>query len=210
MNAKSEYGVELEKLLKKYQDKNESLAQKGFFLFENFIEKALLFIGINPSEVKNIEKKYSIKKENGIYWGKEAFKNEYPYYQHFDDLVCDIEWSHLDIYFSCETSQKNLPDIEHSPFLVEQLSISKKIIQKLEPKIIVVCNAHARDIIKSYYDWKYDFDEEIGTYRIKEINNVPIFFSGMLTGGRALDVGSRERLKWHIRFVKNKLCKIIT
>ncbi|GHU90697.1 hypothetical protein FACS189476_10990 [Spirochaetia bacterium] len=64
-------------------------------------------------------------------------------------------------------------------------------------------NAYASRIIQKKLNCQ--FDNIIGTYRIKEFNNIPIFFSGMFTGGHALDVGSRERLLWHIEFVKNQL-----
>jgi len=202
MNLKLIYGNRLAELLKKYSAKNEPLAKSGFFAFENLEEEAMLFVGINPSNVENIEK-YSIKKEDRIYWGSEEFKNEYPYYQHFDNLACEMKWSHLDLYFCLETKQKILEEMKDNKFLVEQINISKEIIQKLAPKIIVVCNAYVRCLMQEKFDC--EFDNEIGTYRIKECNNVPIFFSGMFTGQRALDVGSRERLKWHINFVKEKL-----
>ena len=202
MNLKLMYGDRLAELLKRYSAKNEPLARSGFLLFENLEENALLFIGINPSEVKNIEE-YSIKEENGIYWAKEAFKNEYPFYLPFDNLAYGMKWSHLDIYFSCKKSQKDLEEMDGNKFLAEQFNISKKIIQKLAPKIIVVGNAYASRLMQENFTCK--FDDKIGTYRIKEFNNIPIFFSGMFTGARALDVGSRDRLVWHINFVKEKL-----
>ncbi len=50
-------------------------------------------------------------------------------------------------------------------------------------------------------------DGDIGTYRIKEesvLNNVPVFFSCMLSGQHSLDLGSRERLVWHIKKIISK------
>lgn len=49
---------------------------------------------------------------------------------------------------------------------------------------------------------KSTFNSEIGTYEI-ELNNemVPIIFSGMLSGQRALDIGSLERLKWQSKMI---------
>ena len=45
-------------------------------------------------------------------------------------------------------------------------------------------------------DFDEDFNNEIGTYKIKiGEKETPIFFSGMLSGQRALDLGSLERLK---------------
>jgi hypothetical protein len=204
MNIKSMYGTKLTELLKNYQAKNELLAKNGFLVFEELKANAMLFLGINPSNVENIEKNYSVKKESGIYWAKEAFKNEYPYYKPFDNLANGMKWSHLDIYFSCEKKLENLKELENSDFLKEQFNISKIIIQKLAPKMIVVVNAYASHIIQEDKDFGCEFDDEIGTYRTRKYNNIPIFFSGMITGQRALDIFSRERLKWHIGFVQKK------
>jgi hypothetical protein len=203
MNIKAVYGKKIMELLEKYSIKMEPLSKNGFFLFENLEENAFLFIGINPSEVKEIEKKYNIKKENNIYWAKEEFKDEYPFYQHFNDLSCGIKWSHLDLYFTCIKSQKDLEKMDNNIFLKEQFDISIEIIKKLAPKIIVVGNAYASGLIQKHFTC--NFNNEIGTYIIKQFNNIPIFFSGMFTGQRALDKGSRERLKWHINFVRGKL-----
>jgi len=201
MNTKLIYGTKLVELREKYLAKNEPLAKNYFFLFNNFEENALLFIGINPSEVEGINK-YDVFYEDGIYWGGEKFKDEYPFYQHFNDLSCGMKWSHLDIYFSCKTEQKILEKLEDNEFLKEQFNISKEIIKKLSPRIIIVGNAYVSRLIQKTYTCK--FDDDIGTYRINDFNNVPIFFSGMFSGQRALDVGSRERLVWHINYVIRK------
>jgi len=57
-------------------------------------------------------------------------------------------------------------------------------------------------------DFGFEFDDEIGTYRIiknDKLKHTPVFFTSMLTGQRALDLGSYERLIWHILFVLKKL-----
>jgi hypothetical protein len=118
-------------------------------------------------------------------------------------LARGINWSHLYLYFSCKTEQNNIKKMEGNEFLNEQFAISKDIIQKLKPKLIVVCNAYASSLVRKNYNC--EFDEEIGTHRIRTFNNVPIFFSGMLTGPGPLDIGSRERLKWHIGFIIKKI-----
>jgi hypothetical protein len=203
MNLKSIYEAKLVEILKKYQNNNDPLAKNGFFMFENISENELLFIGINPSNIKDLVNKYSVVYENGIFWAKENFRNEYKYYQHFNDLANNKNWSYLDLFFTYEKNQKLIEKNINSRFFIEQFNISREIIEKISPKLIVVNNAFVRQYIKDYFECV--FDNNIGTYRIKEFNNIPIFFSGMLTGARALDVGSRERLKWHIDFVVNKL-----
>ena len=203
MNIKNIYKDKLNELLQKNKVKNDLFAKKGFFLFENIVENSLLYIGINPSDVKGLANNYGVKFENGIYWGEERFKNEYPFYQHFGDLANNMVWSHLDLFFTCEKTQKVIEENIDNNFLIEQFNISKEIIKNISPKIIVVGNAYASRFIQEKF--KCVFDKNIGTFRINEYNNIPIFFSGILTGGRALDVGSRDRLKWHIGFVKNNL-----
>ncbi len=72
------------------------------------------------------------------------------------------------------------------------------------PKIIVVDNTLARTFLGKdkvgevdiWLDYEFKFDEEIGTYLW---NNIPVFFTSMLTGQRALDNGSFERLKWQVK-----------
>ncbi len=62
--------------------------------------------------------------------------------------------------------------------------------------------------INIWLDYEFMFDDEIGTYRIKTKGNLfdtPVFFTSMLSGQRAMDNGSFERLQWHINFVLNKL-----
>ena len=64
-----------------------------------------------------------------------------------------------------------------------------------------------RDIIPWYRSMqRLEFDDTIGTYRIinnPDFKDTIVFFSGMLTGQRALDNGSFERLKWHLNKVKS-------
>jgi hypothetical protein len=104
---------------------------------------------------------------------------------------------------SIKFSKKELKD-----FAYKQLEITVDIMKSIDPKIIVVINAFARDIIKDHirsiqlkkYDEVYGIDTLI-------IAGKPYttFFSGMLSGQRALDKGSFERLKWHIKYVVDKL-----
>ena len=102
------------------------------------------------------------------------------------------------------------------------MEISKQIIEEAKPKIIVVNNSLARRFLgfdkgekneQVYYEWigfDFKFDDDIGTHRIinnEMLNGTPVFFTSMLTGQRALDNGSYERLIWHINYVKGRLIK---
>jgi hypothetical protein len=72
-----------------------------------------------------------------------------------------------------------------------------EVIEESQPRGIVVVNAQASVLYKS--NNHLAFDEHRGYYPQKLAGrNVPVFLSGMLTGQRALDRFSFERLRWHI------------
>jgi hypothetical protein len=93
-------------------------------------------------------------------------------------------------------------------------SILEKVIDEKKPRIFVVNNSLARDLLGKYHTKTpnkksnhfigYDFvwDEMLGTHTYK---NNPFFFTSMLTGQRALDNGSFQRLIWHINQVKKQI-----
>ena len=104
---------------------------------------------------------------------------------------------------------------DFADFIIEQLKISRKIISQSNPKIIVVSNTKARNYLKNesnkiFIGFEFEPDEDLGTDVIinnenSKLNGVPVFFTSMLTGQRALDNGSYERLIWHINYVLNKV-----
>jgi len=140
---------------------------------------------------------------------EEIAKNKYPYFKKFKEISKDIEmdWGHIDLFFIRETSQKDMKtkvlNKNETPneFGEAQLKISKKIIEKSKPKVIVVANALASRIFEKYYNTK--FNEETGhhTVELENNKNVPVFLASMLTGQRAMDNFSFKRLKWHIKTV---------
>ncbi len=186
----------------------------------SFSDKAFKRMKKNGSELIKKDLIYpNTEKEEWII--KQIIKDEkdgkkiHPYFKKFIEIAEETkqDWEHLDLFFFRETSQnktktsigykKNNKDIEMNDFGSKQLKLSLSIIEKIHPKIIVVCNALASEILQDKYKINPNLDEE-GFHKI-EINNkkTPILFSGMLTGQRALDNDSLERLKWHIRRVLN-------
>ena len=74
--------------------------------------------------------------------------------------------------------------------------------EKIEWKIK---NKISRDIFNKLA-FKMKFDDDYGTYVIDDndcsrLNGTPVFFSGMLSGQRALDMGSLQRLIYHVNYV---------
>ncbi|MEI6815734.1 MAG: hypothetical protein WCL14_03920 [Bacteroidota bacterium] len=166
---------------------------------------SILFIGINPS-YSDYKENERIKVFNICQQG-----NSHQYFGRMEEISenCKTKWSHLDLLYFRSKSQNDIYEIlrmkNGKDFLSEQLKISDKLIRLSKPKVIVVCNTLARDLFLKLENRKlqnlslnYEFidDDLLGTYRWK---NTPVFFSGMLSGLRALDNGSYKRLSWHIR-----------
>lgn len=113
--------------------------------------------------------------------------------------------AHHDLVFIRETNQNNVKNwMKNYPkFFDPQLALSKDIIELSEPRLIVVLNAGARDEFKKLFNKQHvRFDRNLGAHiynmRGKEI---PVLFSSMLSGQRALDLGSRESLLWHVDYI---------
>jgi len=127
----------------------------------------------------------------------------------------DNNFDHIDLFYFRMTSQKDANDVigikkdndgnitKINKFGEEQLKITFGIINEAEPRCIVVANALASDIMLSYEPFKSKIDksrfEKFG-YDYYDVNGkkIPIVFSSMLSGQRALDNHSFRRLKWLI------------
>lgn len=194
-------------------------------------QEALLFIGLNPSfdekELKRIlkgtEYEYILSDLHGYFDVKnfttekikelvkidQQLSRKHNYFSEFKKFSeeLNIEWEHIDLLFMRETTQKEVEKLLKTKrdfdFIERQIELTVKIINKVKPKIIVIANAFASKILKEKLNLK--FYKNIGTYLYEsERFKIPVFLSSMLTGRRALDIGSRERLKWHLKLVRNK------
>lgn len=180
----------------------EDIKRRGFAIQDQIYYGGIVFVGINPSYNENTGDKGNI-------FYNPTFVTTYPYFREFVNISNEVglPWSHLDLTFVRETSQKFIQDINSNnaplflKFLQEQYALAKEIIAESRPAVIVVCNALASEWIRNDQSLDKYFDEELGTYRISggALDGTPLFYSGMLTGQRALDKGSRERLVWHIK-----------
>ncbi|MGJ8685751.1 MAG: hypothetical protein ACSHWW_14060 [Nonlabens sp.] len=185
----------------------------------------LVFVGINPSMSEEVKNRLNKKGDINCEFYKLTYdKNtEHRYFKKFFDISekTGLNWGHLDLLYNRETSQKKVSALlkteRGKEFIYKQCMISKIVIDKLiderNPRIFIVNNTLARDLLGNYHTTSplhksthwigYDFvwNEDYGTYVYK---NNPFFFTSMLTGQRALDNGSYQRLIWHINYVKNK------
>lgn len=141
-------------------------------------------------------------------YAKEKYKQ---YFKRMNDIAnaVGLPWHDIDTFLYKETSQKDFikriyDKSKLNSFAKDQLEIFKEVLEDSKPKVIVVANAFASGIIQEEFKDQLSFDEERG-YHLLKLSEVktPIFFSSMLTGQRALDVGSYERLLWHIKQAVN-------
>ena len=216
---------EYNKIWNDYSNANfAEILERGFvFQYDkDEINHDLLFIGINPA--------YKL----GDPSVKESYSKyiDFPYFKAFNSIISrldvdynrDVTWTHIDLFVFRETNQKYietnlLKSNEGISFLVKQLELAKKRIEFLNPKIIIVSNALARlffgkDFNKygnnenKWMGYEFIFDTKIGTDKIisiSSLDNTPVFFTSMLSGQRAIDNGSKDRLIWHLNeILKNK------
>jgi hypothetical protein len=180
-------------------------------------------VGLNPSFDEN---KPEI--ESNFYPLKQKDNEYQKFFRKFEQISEEtrLNWSHLDMLAMRETDQKKVGSLltneTGKQFIKEQIEVSKEILEQCKPKVIVVANTLARQFLGKTYDekqdanvlslwYKFKFNEIIGTDLIinsENLKNVPVFFTSMLSGQRALDKGSYERLVWHIKFALEKLNKI--
>ena len=180
---------------------------------------------------------YSIEtaKQFGESWNFEELDqqaysfNNHPYhklYKKIIDLILEplcVDFQHVDLFPIRETSQKLILSLlqkektnkKNYPNLNELgkdlLNVFIEMLNFISPDYLMINNAEVSHILLSHFGVHREkgLDQERGCYYFDiSGKQVPVFCSGMLSGQRALDVYSRERLFWHIKsFIKaNKKC----
>ena len=187
--------------------------ERGFAAPKELVHDAILFVGLNPSYTKEA------RPENVFYKLNQQSNGYQAYFKKFEEVSqrVGIPWTHLDMLYIRETKQSNIKELlnqKHVPeFFHGQIQITKSAMGATKPRCIIVANTMARHLLGKdkvgnkgvWADYDFEFNEKIGTYRITTDNsglqNTPVFFTSMLSGQRALDKGSYERLIWHIKQV---------
>ena len=116
-----------------------------------------------------------------------------------------ITHAHIDMFLIRHTSQKEVKaayghtfeKIESTPFAFEQFKLFRDTLKAMKPKVVIIASAYASDLAVS--GMKLKSPDAGRTYRWSEMQNVPIFLSGMLSGQRALDTYSRDRLALDVK-----------
>lgn len=206
--------------------------KRGWAIPESFHPGGLLFVGISPAFSDDFNDgvfQFSVGEKMHPYYN--AFENVL---QGPNKRALYDHWQPMDLLFLRETHQSEIKAVigpkETTRFIFEQLKISVGILEAIRPRIIVVANTLARRFLgfdmnrrratenrhEIWMGYSFKFDEGLGTHVIHgrvgqkgepletALKGTPVFFTSMLSGQRALDKGSRDRLVWHIRQVWNK------
>lgn len=192
--------------------------------YPEFPKKKTLVIGLNPSFsergynnflantrysdwLRNLNERFSFNYFTNSNPGVEDYieiekisQAQYPYYTRISEITS--EWLYIDLFHVRVTEQERIRTLinRNTDFLIEQLEMTLQYINEIEPKIILVVNGLASNIIRQKCN--LTFNEAWGTY---SMNACPIFLSGMLTGPGAMDKGSFERLRWHFNYVLGQI-----
>lgn len=206
MNIEELYKEQIEAIWSKQIAEHPETADEDVVKLRYAVERHLnkddvLFLGMNPSY-----KEGQWNHDGGGFYeikpGNKYFKAMIEFCQ---DTLGRSNPSHHDVLFIRHTDQKDVMKYmqadKYRDFIAGQLLLSREIIRAAEPKLIVVLNAAVREIFQWLFpfDWKADYDDGIGAHMVMIDKKVPVLFSGMLSGQRALDLGSKRALQWHIK-----------
>lgn len=127
----------------------------------------------------------------------------------------DLEFCHHDLFFVRETNQKKVLSLRANcrPFFAEQLKYTIKLIEEAAPKIIIVINAGAGNLIREELGTDFfgfipgtSWNEDCGVDLIKiGGREVPIIFTGMLSSTGRINKGTETTLFWNIRHIARQL-----
>ncbi|MBP3258059.1 MAG: hypothetical protein J6M23_08750 [Bacteroidales bacterium] len=187
VNIKDLYKNKLDNL---WKEQPTEITDRGYAMEQYLYTDSLLFLGLNPST----------RGEKGFYTAEcdQFFAKSMEIADEHSAHFC-----HHDLFPIRETKQNVLLSLEkkYPEFFREQLGLTKEIIERVKPRMIVILNAEACRIFQSLYGFEpgKHWNETLGVDILPQLGSIPVLFSGMLSGQRALDLGSFARLKWHIR-----------
>jgi len=212
--------VEIWKIVEKNDYFIEKEIYKKAFVQDTLNKNGILFLGVGASLAAGFEDTCETK-DDLVQYETIKGREKWPYYKKMGKIAeyagFEDNWSNIDITLFRETKQEILqPFFKKTPNIMSmQLELAKKMIIAAEPIIIIASNTLVRDVLQNNRDqsnvesgFADEFSEEYGTPIIKspdKLEGKPIFYTSMLSGQRALDNGSYERLKWHIKHVKELL-----
>lgn len=200
---------------------NKSLPGMHLFPMQRpdfIVNPDILFVGMNPSFSKTLQENDVAAQylwqanadraqiDNLIALENEAHEDYLTYFgalRRFAQSANANNFEHLDLLPIRHTNQKEVlakhwnSNGEPNEIVKQSIDLFKSTVIEISPKTIVVANAGAaRIIIRALQLDSYD---EKRKYRWNELEETPFFLSSMLSGQRALDEFSKDRLIADVR-----------
>lgn len=231
LSIEDEIGARLHKLWQKpeYQTWDDLDWIKHAPLYPtSLMTNGVLVLGINPSlnvDHLNLPHYEADWKVGSDYFGRlTRFKQDVEkVYQRFQGTVTEGEintfealpWLHIDVLYVRETNQARFREemgrAGVAAFLWEQTQITKALLNKAQPRLMIVANAFARELLGKNVNpetkqgtWMgLAFTEQpdlhTGNYHCTSLpGSPPVFFTGSLAGSNPRDKAADERLTWQI------------
>ncbi len=197
---------------------------KVFTKYKGFIQEKLPNIkdeDLSPFILYDWEKRDSSTRKK-VLVTEEIMRQHYTYFKVFNVIADEnsLKPVHIDMFSIRITNQKEIEtelfkkakkNEELKAFVDKEYEIFLDVIKYINPKAIIIINAFLSKYFEVKKDDKYthgefweifqtQWEENLGYHTVK-INNkrIPMFLTSMLSGQRALDVGSLRRLRWQIK-----------
>ncbi len=186
--------------------------------FDDTVRNGLLFVSCNPSgtDTDFYEQNNKIDYKEVMWYPKKKDTSGFLDALKKFSEKCGYggKYSKLDVFCVVKKAQKQVikhySDKNNKSLYEKMFTIFVDTVEKIQPEVIVVANAFIRDLFQNDFKdiIRYDKNQDLeyGGHRAKfGEHETYIFFTSMLSGGRALDVGSREVLEWAVNRYKNRI-----
>jgi hypothetical protein len=150
---------EIEKIWKNNY-KDTSLDYYSPLAPESIKTNSILFLGLNPSvsgkpEIGNNPTTWYMNFDTTF---GESCDKPHPHFKKFfklKELISNItqesfSYSYMDLLYWQETDSRKVREKIDTPFVMEQAKLSVEIIKKLKPRLVIVCNSLAGEILDKY------------------------------------------------------------
>ena len=219
----------------------DNIVDRGYHIEEELPKDGILFLGMNPSypgDESYINKDkgtygatYKLRDIKDVSLGLQESEKIYKKYWKpivdaavriiqentlkKEDIERELKFCHHDLFFVRETSQNKVLALKAKcrDFFTAQWGYSKGIIEKASPKIIIVINGGAGNLIREELGTNFfgfrpgtSWNEECGVDIVKiGEREVPIIFTGMLSSTGRINKGTETTLFWNIRHIARQL-----
>lgn len=209
INLKDDLGID-KKLEEIWSNRLDSYNLYSPIFPQKLRKNSITFLSLNPSlqpKDKDIAKKGNYPDEPYPFIDSNDSDADYIFFQKFYEIGKNYgEWTVLDLLFERNSNQGELEKMyggndikfEVQNFLLDQIKLTFEILTKINPRLVIVCNAFAAKLIHKnlpLLNLKV-LQPSIENNNIYRINGIPFIINeSKFLGSRYLANNSRRRAK---------------